>query len=121
MPDMPQATTRSSRTLVPRPGRARAYDLHQWGFCDGCGDPYPWANRQELISQLLNLLDEEEITAHDRLTITEDLERLKTVSVGDDPETERRVVASIKRGAPGFARGLAAEVLTKVFAEGLFS
>jgi hypothetical protein len=110
----------TSRTVTPL-RRPPAFDLHHWGFCDGCGDPYPWANREELISQLQNILDQEDVADHDRLAIMEDLERLKTLNSGEDPKTERRLLASIKKGAPGFTRGLAAELLTKLIAEAAFS
>jgi hypothetical protein len=110
----------TSQTMIPRPGQPPAYAIHQWGFCDGCGEP--WANREELISQLQNILNQEGIvSAHDRLAIMQDLERLKTLNSGEDPKTERRLLASIKRGVPGFTRGLAAELLTKLIAEATFS
>jgi hypothetical protein len=110
------------RTVTPPPGRPPAYEPHPWGFCDGCGEPYPWANREEIISQLQNILDQEDaVSEHDRLTIMEDLERLKTLDPGEDPKTERRLLASVKKGLPRFTRGLGAELLTKLIAEATFS
>lgn len=112
----------TSRTVTPRPGRSPAYETYRWGFCDGCGEPYPWANREELISQLQNILDQEEaVSDHDRLAIMEDLDRLKVLEPGEDARTERRLLATVKRGAPGFTRGLAAELLTKLIGEATFS
>jgi hypothetical protein len=89
----------TSRTVTPRPGQAPTYKIHEWGFCDGCGEPYHWANREELISQLQNILDQtESVSERDRLAIMGDLERLKTLDPGEEPRTERRLLTAIKRG-----------------------
>ena len=56
------------------PGRASpTYEIYEWSFCDGCGSPYPWAGREELISHLINLLGSQGISDHDRLIVTEHL------------------------------------------------
>ena len=41
---------------------------------DGCGEPYPWASRQDRIYQLENLLDEEQIDEPIRLLVMEDFD-----------------------------------------------
>src|SRR5262245_18501917 len=35
-------------------------------FCDGCGEPMPWAGRQERFYQLQNILDQQDIDQSDR-------------------------------------------------------
>jgi hypothetical protein len=69
-------------------------------FCDNCGDPHPWASRSDRISQLMNLLDEEEITPEDRLVVTEALEQLRQTGTITEPD-QRRLWKAVKDRAPG--------------------
>jgi hypothetical protein len=92
--------------VTVRPGTKPTYRDHEWGFCDGCSEPYPWANRQELIFQLQNLLDVQDISDHDRLQVREDLRQLQDPDVVDDPEKQLKLWAGIKRRAPGLVTGL---------------
>nr|WP_300614428.1 DUF2321 domain-containing protein [Trebonia sp.] len=79
-------------------------------FCDGCGEPLPWANRQDYIYQLENLLDTEEIDQHTRLLVLEDLERLRTeADLGQDKQVE--VWKRIKDRAPGLFMGSATKIV----------
>jgi hypothetical protein len=76
-------------------------------FCDGCGEPYPWATRQDRIYQLENLLDEEEIDEPTRLLVREDLERLRVDGPELDRDTELAIWRRVKSRAPGLLAGAA--------------
>lgn len=69
-------------------------------FCDNCGSPFPWADRQARIHQLENVLDEQELDEATRLVIMENLEVLRQPDVPEDEQRERW--GRIKRLAPGF-------------------
>lgn len=70
-------------------------------FCEGCGQPFPWASREQRIGALLNLLDfEDALTQADRLEV---IEAIAVLSVPDEPEEHQRQIAAgetIKRLAP---------------------
>jgi hypothetical protein len=69
-------------------------------FCDECGEPMPWAGRQERFYQLENILDQQDIDENDRLLVREDLRRLQEsadLSSAEQLELWRR----IKSRAPG--------------------
>lgn len=96
-------------------GAMPTYGRHQWGFCDGCGESYPWATRQELIYKLQNLLDTADISDHDRLMVAEDLQRLQELDESDDSKDERgKLWSAIKRRAPGLFVGPGLQIATKV-------
>jgi hypothetical protein len=76
-------------------------------FCDGCGEPYAWATRQDRIYQLENLLDEEDIDDSTKLLVREDLERLRTAGAGLDDEAQLAIGGRIKNRAPGLLSGAA--------------
>jgi hypothetical protein len=79
-------------------------------FCDGCGEPLPWAGRQDYIYQLENLLDVEEIDQPTRLLVLEDLERLRMeVDLGEDKQAE--IWKRIKDRAPGLFTGSAMKII----------
>jgi len=73
-------------------------------FCDGCGEPYPWATRQDRIYQLENLLDEEEIDDYTKLLVREDLERLRE-SPDLDQDAQLAVWQRVRGRAPGLLAG----------------
>ncbi|MBM2620176.1 DUF2321 domain-containing protein [Actinoplanes sp. LDG1-06] len=99
----------ASRSITLRPGSSPAPgQAHQWSACDRCGDPYPWADRETKISHLLRSL-RQDIPEHDREVIADDLQRLRDVELGEDPETEGRVMSAFKRGA--FVSAVAADAL----------
>jgi hypothetical protein len=79
-------------------------------FCDGCGEPYPWASRQDRIYQLENLLGEEQIDEPTRLLVMEDLERVRTESNLPDKD-ELEVWRRIKDRAPGLFGGAAFNIV----------
>jgi hypothetical protein len=76
-------------------------------FCDGCGEPYPWATRQDRIYQLENLLDEEDIDDSTKLLVREDLERLRSAGASLDDEAQLVLWRRIKDRAPGLLTGAA--------------
>jgi hypothetical protein len=79
-------------------------------FCDGCGEALPWANRQDYIYQLENLLDIEEIDQPTRLLVLEDLERLRIeTDLGEDKQAE--IWKRIKDRAPGLFVGSAMKII----------
>jgi hypothetical protein len=73
---------------------------------DGCGSPYPWATRDELIGHLINLLDSEEISDHDRLIVTEHLRKLQEMTPDEDPKKERQSWDVVRRYAPGVVKAV---------------
>lgn len=58
------------------------------GFCDYCGDPHPWANRQARIYQLENILDEQDIDEAARLKAHEDLQTLRQSDLPEDEQIQ---------------------------------
>lgn len=77
-------------------------------FCDGCGEPFPWATRQQLIYHLENLLDEENPEEATRLLVIQDLERLRPSDLGDKEQLE--IWLRIKNRAPGLLAGAAGKI-----------
>jgi hypothetical protein len=80
-------------------------------FCDGCGEPFPWASRQQRIYHLENLLDEEDIDDATRLLVMEDLERLRTSGELDERQ-QLEAWQRIKARAPGLLAGAAGKITT---------
>jgi hypothetical protein len=68
-------------------------------FCDKCGEPFPWLDRQGRIYLLENLLDDQDLDPADALTVREQLEALRSPEVSED-EAKRRW-GRIKELAPG--------------------
>ncbi|MGN9809926.1 DUF2321 domain-containing protein [Micromonospora sp. BQ11] len=104
----------TSRSRVLRPGISLSPDYSPPSFCDGCGDPHPWASRQARIFQLENLLDEEDIDEAARLVVTEHLRQLQELTPDDDPEREQGLWKSVSRHAPGLFAGAGKQILTSV-------
>lgn len=79
-------------------------------FCDGCSEPLPWANRQDYIYQLENILDVEDIDPSTRLLVLEDLERLRT---GNDLSEDKQIEIwkRVKDRAPGLFAGSALRII----------
>jgi hypothetical protein len=65
-------------------------------FCDGCGAPFPWVDRQGRIYELQNLLEREQLDAATELFVREQLDALANP---DLPE------ASSASGGRGFETG----------------
>jgi len=83
-------------------------------FCVQCGEPFPWATRQQQISKLQNLLDfEKGLSKSDRLDLVD------AISVLAQPEDSETFAAHIKAGekvrklAPGLWQ-LAQPILTSL-------
>jgi hypothetical protein len=76
-------------------------------FCDGCGEPYPWATRQDRIYQLENLLDEEDVDEPTKLLVREDLERLRLADAELDQDAQLAIWRRIKSRTPGLLAGAA--------------
>jgi hypothetical protein len=68
-------------------------------FCDGCGQPFPWLDRQGRIYLLENMLDEEQLDPADELEAREQLRALAEPEL-EDQDAERRW-KTVKRLAPG--------------------
>lgn len=73
-------------------------------FCVGCGQPFPWATRQERIQKLTSLLDfEDGLSTSDRLIAAEQIAELSRLEEADEPETIARrvkVAQKIRELAP---------------------
>lgn len=70
-------------------------------FCWGCGEPYPWATRQERINQLYALVDDEDL--EDEADLLAVREQIAVLSKPDDEVTEEQRVRAgktIKELAP---------------------
>jgi hypothetical protein len=91
-------------SMTPRPGRKPTYEIYEWSFCDGCGSPYPWAGREELISHLINLLRSQGISDYDRLVVTEHLQQLQQMSPGEDAKKERQSWQVVMKYTPGLIK-----------------
>jgi hypothetical protein len=89
-----------SRSLTAGRSEQATYKIHEWGFCDGYANPYPWANREEQISHLINMLDSEDMSGHDRLIVAENLQQLQQMTPGEDPERERKSWELVSKYAP---------------------
>jgi len=83
-------------------------------FCDKCGAPHPWVNRQGRIYELENLLDDEELDPADELAAREQLHALASEDL-DDEEQARRWMR-VKRHAPGLFERLGAQRIIETVA-----
>jgi hypothetical protein len=104
----------TSRATIPRGGQILSPDYAPPDFCDGCGDPHPWASRQARIYQLENLLDQEDIPEPDRLVVAGHLQTLRNLDPDEDPEQSRRLWKAVQRRAPGLFSGIGRRVLDTV-------
>lgn len=68
-------------------------------FCDKCGSPFPWVDRQGRIYQLENLLDDEDLDPAEELTVREQLEALRDPDLSEEEQQKRW--ERVRRGAPG--------------------
>lgn len=104
------------------PGIIVTPDYHPPKFCDGCGEPMPWAGRRERFYQLQNILDQEDIDPVDRLLVQRDLQRLLD-SEDMDAGRQAEIWAKIKTRAPGILAGgglrIAQSVMTAAIKAGL--
>jgi hypothetical protein len=82
------------------PGVFSAAEYEPPKFCEGCGEPLPWAGRQERFYQLENILDQQGIDETDRLLVQDDLRRLQVSSeMPEDKQVE--IWRRIRARAPG--------------------
>jgi hypothetical protein len=68
-------------------------------FCDSCGHPFPWLDRQGRIFELENLLDDEDLDEATELAVREQLRALASPDL--DETEERQRWERVKRNAPG--------------------
>ncbi len=59
------------------------------GFCSTCGNPFPWIDRSELISELIKKLDDEDLTPDEKLAAREQLEALADPDLPEEEQKER--------------------------------
>lgn len=69
-------------------------------FCDKCGAPHPWADRQARIYELQNILDEHDLDEGNRLAVREQLEALINPDLDEQDQIERW--SRIRKLAPAF-------------------
>jgi hypothetical protein len=71
-------------------------------FCHVCAGPFPWAKREALFYNLLDMLNDEDIDPADSLKVRDALDALR-----DDPDASEEVQIerwrTVKRYAPGLA------------------
>ena len=77
--------------ILPVTGRKRliAGAFQRPGFCSGCGGPFPWIDRAELISELVKKLDDEDLTPDEKLKAREQLEALADPDLPEEEQRER--------------------------------
>lgn len=68
------------------------------GFCDGCGNAFPWVTRLERIYELENLLDSDDIDPADKIVIGEQLAKLQKPDVSTEDQTKILQVIKEKTG-----------------------
>jgi hypothetical protein len=69
-------------------------------FCEQCGAPFSWVDRQGRLWQLENLLDDQDLPDNDRLVVREQLAALQEGADLDEQDQGRRW-GRIKALAPG--------------------
>ena len=79
-------------------------------FCDGCGEPLPWATWQDRIYQLENLVQYEQIDEATKLLVLEDLRRLRTAASELDQDGQLTIWKRVKSRAPGLFGGAATPI-----------
>jgi hypothetical protein len=90
---------------APLLGAVRLY--MQWvpmerleSFCWECGEPYPWATREERIGKLYDLVDNEDLDQADLLTVQEEIAVLSRPGAEVSVEERARAGETIRRLAP---------------------
>jgi hypothetical protein len=73
--------------VIPGFGAASKYERPN--FCDECGAPFPWVDRQGRIYELQNRLDNEELDPADALAVQEQLEALASTDLDEDEQRKR--------------------------------
>lgn len=68
-------------------------------FCEDCGTPFPWLDREGRIYELQNLLDRENLDAAAALTVREQLDALLDPDLTE--EEQRRRWERVRSLAPG--------------------
>jgi hypothetical protein len=68
-------------------------------FCEGCGAPFPWLDRQGRIYELQNMLQREGLDPADELYVREQLDALADPDLSKEQQQERW--ARVKKRAPG--------------------
>ena len=63
-------------------------------FCWSCGEPHPWATREERVLKLFSLIDDEDLDEADRLTVVEQIAILSAPE--EEVPDERRLHAGEK-------------------------
>ena len=58
-------------------------------FCDNCGSPHPWANRQALLWEIENKIAEEPLDASTQLELREAFEELASGHLSEDDQVTR--------------------------------
>jgi len=82
-----------------------AGEREPYAFCSGCGEPFPWATREQRVSRIQNLLNlDSTLSDTDRLEL---IDAIQELVLPDTPETEKRKVKAlelIKSKAPNAYR-----------------
>jgi hypothetical protein len=70
-------------------------------FCIGCGDPFPWATREERIGRIQSLLEYEDgLSESQRLELVEEITVLAVPEERADHKKQIKAAGSLKRLAP---------------------
>jgi hypothetical protein len=66
-------------------------------FCDSCGAPFPWLDRQGRIFELENMLDDEDLDDASELAVREQLRALADPDLDEGEERKRWEPSSVTR------------------------
>ena len=82
-----------------------AGEREPYAFCSGCGEPFHWATREQVVSRIRNLLDlDSSLSKSDRFEL---IDAIQELVLPDTPEAEApkiRAVELIKSKAPNAFR-----------------
>ena len=71
-----------------------AGEREPYAFCSGCGQPFPWATREQRVSRMQNLLNlDTTLSDSDRLELVDAIQELV---LPDTPETEKRKIKALE-------------------------
>jgi hypothetical protein len=84
----------------PEPGYwLSAQDEDILPFCDACGDPQPWASRDEVLAQLRNLVEAQDLDKRDREKALAAVDRLRDSNLSE--RSELKLWRELIKHAPG--------------------
>ena len=79
----------------------RSTDIAPMAFCETCGDPFPWATREQRLGKLWSIIDfEGELDPAEFLAVTEQLAMLSEPESIEDEDAQVKAGGMFQRMAP---------------------